>query len=66
MPAIRNNKEVFTTTLSPHLLENLRQYCWENGKKINEVLDCFIEEGLRSKKKIKSCLEPGENKESKM
>lgn len=56
MPAIRSNKEVFTTSLSPDLLKDLRQYCYSNNKKINEVLENMI----------KSCLEPGEIKESKM
>lgn len=46
MSVIRNNKEVFTTSLPPDSLKNLRQYCWDNGKKINEVLDSFIKEGL--------------------
>lgn len=56
MPVIRNNKEVFTTSLPSDLLENLRQYCYSNNKKINEVLENMIT----------SCLKPGENKESKM
>lgn len=48
MSVIRNNKEVFTTSLPPELLENLRTYCWDNGKKINEILENIIKDYLQS------------------
>lgn len=47
MSVIRNNKEVFTTSLPPELLESLRNYCWNNGKKINEILENIIKDYLK-------------------
>lgn len=47
MPAMRNNKEVFTTNLPPMLLENLRKYCWSNGLKINQTLEKIIDGYLK-------------------
>lgn len=42
MPAIRNDKEVFTTNLPPILLEDLRQYCFSNKLKLNQTLEKII------------------------
>ncbi len=47
---IRNGKMVYTTSLPPTVLEEFRQYCWNNKLKMNGVLENLLNDFLKNKK----------------